>query len=297
MGPAASACTAGLRRSDIMDWKRLGLTESPFSIGCDPRFFFGAAAHQEACARLIYLATSGQPVLALVGDPGTGKTIVINHWKDRLDPAKFRVVSVQNPLLEGTELLQEILFGATGSPDIPASKREVLNRLRDCFTDGLDAGRRCVIAIDEAHLIPHQHLEEIRMLVNYEHRHQPAVSLVLSGQAGLLHSLDAVPSLKQKVSLIARLSPLTAAEVSAYVRHRIDIAGYVGTDPMFIPETFPKIFRRTGGIPRLINQVCGLALLAASEMDAPLIDATMLDEGLNEPVREPATAVASSTAD
>ncbi len=263
--------------------QHFGLLEKPFENNQDPKYFYLSAAHSEAMSRLVYVSKAHKPLFIFTGDHGTGKTTVLNMLRSNLDPNQFRLVHVQNPLLSIEEIFHELLRPLSDSAQLPEGKGETLRRLREAFVRNVNLGRHNVVVIDEAHLIEDNFFfEEIRMLLNYQYNNETILSLILAGQSDLRVRVNRTPALRQRVSLSYNLKPLEREETAPYIIHRLRVAGFKAQDPPFAPEAFPLISNHSGGLPRIINNVCDLALLMAFHQGAPAVDPKTLEQAFEE---------------
>jgi general secretion pathway protein A len=242
--------------------KFFSLAENPFSMSPDPRFLMATELHREAIAGLIYGVTERKGFLVLTGEAGTGKTTVLRAVADAL-PDSVQFSYVLNPALSPDELLEHALLDL-GVEDVPDSKARRLIRLGEFLADRHTRGLVSALVVDEAHKLPPEVLEEIRLLTNFETNTEKLLQIVLVGQpelAALLNRPD-LRQLKQRIALRFKVTALRPEEVPHYVRHRWSKAG--GTDePPFSAEAIETIKLHSQGIPRLINAICENALLAA----------------------------------
>ena len=144
-------------------------------------------------------------------------------------------------------------------------------------------GRKVLLIIDEAQNLSNKVLEEVRLLSGVETTKEKVLRIILAGQPELNDKLDSAElvQLRQRVRLRFHLTALSEPDTEAYVRHRLRIAG-AGDREIFEPETFPVIFRYTGGIPRLVNTLCDTALIAAFAQDRPTVSAEDVQSAVTE---------------
>lgn len=241
-----------------------GLGEAPFSITPDPRYVFLSERHRDALAHLLYGIGKGGSggFVQLTGEVGTGKTTLCRLLLDQL-PENTRVALVLNPKLTPIELVQticeELKLDTTGRTSSLKGLTDTLNAfLLDAYAQGL----RVVLIVDEAQNLSTESLEQIRLLTNLETPTQKLLQIILLGQPELRDML-ARPELRQLAQRITaryHLTPLDIAETEAYVRHRLAVAGAVRCP--FSRLGLRSLYRRSGGVPRLINIVADRALMA-----------------------------------
>ncbi len=258
-----------------------GLIEDPFGVTPDPRFLHLGPQHREALASLIHETDNNRGFVALIGQPGTGKTSLLLNYLESLRYRARTAYLFQNP---GTprELLRYLLadlgLHATGK-DLPGM-HEMLNAV---LADEMRAGRRVVLVVDEAQNLDEKVLEFIRLLSNFETPWAKLLHIVLAGQPQLAERL-ALPSLaqlRQRISSIISLGPFTEEETLAYIAHRLWVAGYIGSS-LFSGSAARLIAANSGGIPRNINNLCFHSMLLAYASN----DRTVHDRIVNEAIAD-----------
>ncbi|MBI5904079.1 MAG: AAA family ATPase [Deltaproteobacteria bacterium] len=247
------------------------LKEKPFSLTPDPEFLFLSDSHQQALEHLLFGLESGEGFIVVTGDIGVGKTTVCRALLRRI-PERFTTALVVNTLLTEKELLRTILgdFGV----DVPdGTRKDLLDALNRFLLAEAAADRRPVLIIDEAQNLAAPLLEQVRLLSNLETEKRKLLQIVLFGQRELQEKL-ALPELRQfnqRVTVRARILPLSARETSRYVHHRLSVAGASG-GAFLSPAAEKLLFRRSKGVPRRINQLCDRALLAACLRSAARVE-------------------------
>ncbi|HKE08117.1 MAG TPA: AAA family ATPase [Candidatus Acidoferrum sp.] len=231
------------------------LREQPFGVTPDPRFLYLTASHREALASLIYGVESKRGFSALIAEPGMGKTTLLFYLLDKLK-STARTAFLFRPDSNTKELLQSLLLDLgleTNPEDVP----QMHETLKSALLDDLRQGRHFVWVIDEAQDLDSEVLESIRLLSNFETPASKLMHILLAGQPALSEKLASqeLLQLRQRISIMAQLSPLSMTEASEYARFRIRRAG--GKDgTLFSPESLSLIARASQGIPRNINHLC-----------------------------------------
>ncbi len=236
-----------------------GLTEKPFSKTPDPRFLYESAKHAEALARLQH-AVDEQDIVLLTGEIGSGKTTLSRALIDSLDQS-YHPVLIINPRLSPSQLLRTISL-RLGMDDESRYRHGILEGINAKLYELFEAGKRTVIIIDEAQLIPGKAtFEELRLLTNFQLDDRNLLSLVLIGQTELRDRLEKrqYRALRQRISMQFHLGPLNEEETQQYVRHRLRTAGREA--PLFQREAVSLLFTESGGVPRRINIIAGNALI------------------------------------
>ncbi len=240
-----------------------GFKESPFSIAPDPRFLYMSERHREALAHLLYgMQTDGGFVL-VSGEVGTGKTTMCRCLLDQL-PDNVDVAFILNPRVTTSELLASICdeFGIKYPPGNRSIKLFV-DRINVFLLDTHARGRRAVVIIDEAQNLHSTVLEQVRLLTNLETSERKLLQIIMLGQPELLKIL-ARPELRQlgqRITARYHLEALSRKELGSYISHRLAVAGM--RREIFSPAIIRRLYRLSGGIPRLTNVICDRALLGA----------------------------------
>lgn len=262
-----------------------GFREKPFRLTPDPKYLYRSESHANAFELLRYAVRRREGFVVITGDIGTGKTTLCRALLDHLDGRTFTAL-VLNPFVSEEDLLRLILqdFGLVSRDDVRrgrlngVSKQELINALNEFLLTLLPIGGSALLVIDEAQSLPLQVLEQVRMLSNLETDTEKLLQIVLVGQLDLQHVLRApeMRQLDQRVSIRYQLRPLTHEETAAYVGHRLAIAG--GSGVAFTQKGLQRVYRFTGGIPRLINLLCDRALLAGCSARTNRIGPELVDQ-------------------
>lgn len=259
-----------------------GLKENPFSLTPDPKYLYFTARHQEALAQLYYGITERKGIVAMIGEVGTGKTLLLNKLMETLHEQEMLFAYVFNPTMTPNDLFEYIAadFGLDCSS---ASKSQFLMRLNNLLIERYRENKTTVLIIDEAQNLTFDVLEELRLLTNLETAREKLLQIVLSGQPELSLKLDhqSVRQLKQRISLRCRLKPLTLDEVRDYITSRLKIAGYAG-EGLFDARAIEKIYELSGGVPRIINNVCDNALISGFSYGRSKVELQLIEEVAEE---------------
>jgi type II secretory pathway predicted ATPase ExeA len=238
------------------------LKELPFRLSPDPEFLYLSKAHARAKAYMESTVWFTDGFVVITGEIGSGKTTLIETFLSELEK-DIVVAQINQTQVSALEFLQTLLvqFGFT---PFRMKKIELLATLNQFLVEQHTAHRKVLIVVDEAQNLSTRVLEEIRLLSGIESTKEKVLQIILVGQPELSDKLDSpsLVQLAQRVRLRFHLTPLSAADMQAYIRHRLDIAGSHGRE-IFLPECFELLFRYTGGVPRLINSLCDTAMLAA----------------------------------
>lgn len=249
-----------------------GLNEPPYSLTPDPRFLYMSRAHEDALMMLHYAITRNKGAAMLSGDIGLGKTTISRKLLDLLDPVRFRVVMIVNPILTPVQILQEILSQLDHK--VETRNRQILvQELHNVLLSFYDRGQQVVLLVDEAHLIKSSGtFEELRLLLNCQMNDQFLISLLLLGQKELRAKLAKVPALEQRMAVKHTIQALDVQETGELVLHRLRVAGYTGDASPFTPDAIYELHKFTKGYPRLILQLADNALLMGMARKVKNID-------------------------
>lgn len=256
------------------------LQRNPFEITPDPSFLFPTKRHNEALAALYYGVRRHKGFVVMTGEVGTGKTLLVRCLLQLLKGSNVAYAYVFNSRLSPTEFLQYVAgdFGLAASGK---NKSELLLELSNFLIARHQKKLTTVLVIDEAHHLPAEVLEEVRLLTNLETAQEKLLQILLVGQPELDEKLDSheLRQLKQRIALRSTLEPLDHEETKGYVHRRLQLAGansHAGT--LFPTETISEIFRHSRGIPRLINTVCENALITAYARQAHSVTPDIIEE-------------------
>ena len=239
-----------------------GLKEAPFRITPNTDYWYAGGQRGEMLAALLYAIGQGEGIIKVVGEVGSGKTMLCRKLVAQL-PDRVDSVYLGNPTLSPDDMLAAIL--ADLGIDSPESGRQArLAQLNTALLARHEAGRRVVVFVEEAQGIALDNLEFLRLLTNLETATDKLLQIVLFGQPELDVQLadPRIRQLKDRITLSLNLSPLAEAEVADYLRARLAVAGYRGPD-LFPPALVTRMTRLSGGLSRRINVLADKTLLAA----------------------------------
>ncbi|MBK1680206.1 AAA family ATPase [Rhodocyclus tenuis] len=252
--------------------EHFGLREAPFRITPHTEFFFAGANRGATLDALAYAISNDEGIVKVSGEVGSGKTMLCRMLLEKLSP-DFETVFLANPSLTR----EEILFAIASELKAPLPDertRLLLGALQDRLIEIYASGRRVVVLIDEAHAMPPETLEEIRLLSNLETSRHKLVKIALFGQPELDQHLSnpSMRQLRERITHNFALEPLRRNDVGAYLMFRLRAAGYRGPD-LFTPAARQLISDASEGLTRRINILADKALLAAFSEGGHMIDA------------------------
>ncbi len=266
--------------------EHFGLKEIPFSIAPDPRYLYMSEGHQEALAHLVYGIKGDGGFVLLTGEVGAGKTTVCRCLLEQV-PGNTDIAFILNPKMTSGELLAVVCDELGISyPEGNTSIKIFVDCINAYLLDSHARGRNTVFIIEEAQNLSSDVLEQLRLLTNLETNQRKLLQIIMLGQPELQEKLSR-PELKQLAQRITaryHLGSLSKKELGAYVSHRLAIAGVHSR--LFLPSVFGKLFRLSGGIPRLINVICDRALLGAYVQGKERVDRAVLSRAAREALGE-----------
>lgn len=251
------------------------LKSKPFAMTPDPKFLYQSSQHAAAATMLEYAIESQAPFCLLTGEIGSGKTTLLRYFLRKLG-ANTTVGLISNTHAR-FHSIHPWALSALGIAPADDSDIAQYEALIDFFVREYGRGRRTLLVFDEAHNLSTSILEELRLLSNVNSENDLALQVLLIGQPELRTKLES-PELEQfaqRVSVDFHLGPLTLDDTQSYIRHRLAVAR--GDPTLFRPEAIAFIHTRTRGIPRLINQLCDLALVYAFAEQNSIIDLNLLE--------------------
>lgn len=239
-----------------------GLKQAPFDITPNPRFLFFSPKHREALNHLLYGVRERKGFVQLTGEVGAGKTTLCRAMLEQLPSEQYATALILNPVLDADHLVKAVAleFGLTIKG---LDRLEALAAINEFLLEQTHRQRDCVLIIDEAQDLSNALLEQVRLLSNLETDDRKLLQIVLLGQPELRDRLNdhALRQLRQRITVRYHLRPLTQLEMGQYIQHRLHACGGNGS-PYFTLPALWRIYRYSGGIPRLINAVCDKCLLA-----------------------------------
>ncbi len=239
-----------------------GLTEPPFKITPVTDFFFSGANRGEILDALIYAIRDSEGIIKVSGEVGSGKTMLCRMLLDRL-PSNIKAIYLANPSMSRDELL----YAIADRLDLSLEGQRVnviLQTLQNQLEAMYERGERCVVLVDEAHAMPLDTLEELRLLYNLQVGKHKLIQIVLFGQPELDEKLNQsnMRQLKDRIVHHFSILPISRKVINDYLMFRMRAAGYKGPD-IFSPAAVLLIGKSSQGLMRRVNILADKALLAA----------------------------------
>jgi general secretion pathway protein A len=257
------------------------LKELPFRLSPDPQFLYLSKNHARAKAYMESTIWFTDGFVVITGEIGSGKTTLIETFLRELEK-DIVIAQINQTQVSAIEFLQSVLVQFGFSP-FKMKKAELIATLNNFLVEQYASGRRVLLIVDEAQNLSMRVLEEIRMLSGVETTKEKVLRIILAGQPELNEKLDSpeLVQLAQRIRLRFHLTSLSEQDMQAYILHRLEVAGSAGRK-IFQDDTYPYIFRYTGGVPRLINTLCETAMMAAFATDRDFISLAELQSAVEE---------------
>ncbi|MDB6089495.1 MAG: hypothetical protein JWN85_2279 [Gammaproteobacteria bacterium] len=242
------------------------LKELPFRLSPDPQFLYLSKQHARAKAYMESTIWFTDGFVVITGEIGAGKTTLIESFLKEIQ-TDVVVAQINQTQVSAIDFLQAVLVQFGFSP-FKMKKAELIATINNFLIEQYAAGRKVLLIVDEAQNLSMRVLEEIRLLSGVETTKEKVLRIILAGQPELNEKLDApeLVQLTQRIRLRFHLATLSQPEMRAYIQHRLEVAGAADRQ-IFGEDTFPDIFRYTGGVPRLVNTLCDTAMMAAYTSD------------------------------
>jgi len=250
--------------------ERYNLHHRPFENTPDPQFLFLSGSHRETLSTLIYGIQSAKGFILVSGDVGTGKTTLIYAFLRQIESSNI-VLHIVNPKTNFDDLILVLAKKLDINPE-GKNSLDLIDTIKEELIELNRQEKRAVIIIDEAHLLSENALEDIRILSNIETEKQKLIQIIIVGQNEIHTKLnrESQKALKQRIVLNRKLKPFTKKSCFEYISHRLEIAG--NDSRIFNKSALNKIWKKSRGIPRLINQICDNALLIGFALDQSIIN-------------------------
>ena len=237
-----------------------GLKQRPFTLLPDPEFLYWSDQHRRGYAVLEYGIMTRAPITVLTGEIGAGKTTLLQNLLKQVED-QVTVGLISNAQGNRGEILQWVLNALNVEFNPDDTYVQSFQKLQDFLIEEYSQGRRVILVFDEAQNVSVEGLEELRMLTNINSNKDELIQLILVGQPELRDIIrdPRMNQLAQRVTASFHLGRMDREGTRAYIRHRMKTAGASGDE--FTPEAADLIHSATGGVPRLINQLCDFGLL------------------------------------
>lgn len=249
-----------------------GLVDIPFRSTIDRRWFYEGPTHEEALARLLFLVEQRRRCGLLIGQAGTGKSMLLSVLKRAVHLARSRFVEIDLAGKNSTELVWELAAGLRLDPRDSDSQLKLWRKIEDDLLGGSMSQRQTVLVFDHMDQAVDDCENVITRLGHLNCRTKPWITMIVSLRSDVSTGCGA--NLTEMVDLSVDVAPLSRDECRDYV---ISLLGRAGrSTPLFSSTALARIFELSGGVPRQINRICDLSLLAALSTSADAISAEIV---------------------
>ncbi|MEW6997238.1 XrtA/PEP-CTERM system-associated ATPase [Colwelliaceae bacterium BS250] len=237
------------------------ITNKPFQLTPDPKFFFASDKHRQALSYLQYGLEQGEGFIVITGPVGTGKTTLAQSLLQQIKHSNIEAIQIVTSRLSPEDLLAVIVqeFGLTPSSN---NKSGLLKSIQQHLNYLSEQGKRALLLVDEAQNLPTDSIEELRMLSNFQNNNKPLLQSFLLGQEELKTIIQSpeMEQFRQRIIASCHLKPLSTDEVVQYINHRLSRVEMKNPDILSL-ECFTIIQQKTLGVPRKINLLMDRILL------------------------------------
>ncbi|HET7587064.1 MAG TPA: AAA family ATPase [Gammaproteobacteria bacterium] len=263
--------------------EHFGLKTYPFSLTPDTEFFFASPTHREALNVLLVALRGGEGFIKVTGEVGLGKTLLCRQLLNALGDG-FVTAYVPNPHLSAASMRLALACElGLKRPRNAYTQQDLLTWLNAALLRLASHRRQVVLCLDEAQQLPDETLEAVRLLTNLETEKRKLLQVVLFGQPELDRRLAErhLRQLKQRITFSYRLAPMDRPMMADYVAHRLRVAGYRGPS-LFSAGALKRLYKASGGTPRLVNVLCHKSLMAAFGPGADRVDGRAMRNAIRD---------------
>ena len=256
----------------------------PFGVTPDLRFLYPSATYLEAMATLIHGIQSARGFTALIAGPGMGKTTLLFNLLQILKGKAQTAFLFQSLCGVGPGEFLSAVLADLGIEDDGSNVMQMHRKLNEYLIRESLRGQQVVVIIDEAQNLDAEVLELVRMLSNFETPSKKLLHVILAGQPQLVEMVNSprLAQLRQRISTVARLSPLSVRETCEYIEHQLRQAGQAAGKPCFTNQACAMIARESEGVPRNINNLCFNGMCLGWTLKRPIVDELMIQDVVHD---------------
>ncbi len=257
-----------------------GFSKTPFGRDLAPGMLHRHASHNEAVARISW-CVSERSIGVVTGEVGAGKTVSVRTALAGLDPSKFTIIYLPNPMI-GVRGIHEEIVNAFGQTPAHLGSRLMVQATKALMAEREERGRTPVLVLDEAHLLTYEALEAVRMLTNHGMDQESPLSCLLVGQPTLRRTvkLAVLAALEQRTALRYTMPGMTSSETASYIAHHLKLVGR--PDQLFTEDAVSLIHTTSRGFLRAVNNLSLQSLVAAFAAGKNLVDEAATRSAVSE---------------
>ncbi|MCG8325595.1 MAG: AAA family ATPase [Thiotrichales bacterium] len=240
-----------------------GLSQPPFKITPDTNLFYSGGNRGAILEALIYAITNGEGIVKVVGEVGTGKTMLCRMLELELAD-NIELVYLANPSLSPDQIPYAIAFELKLEIAASSNRLQVMNELQDYLLNKHRSNGQVVVFVEEAQSMSLASLEELRLLSNLETGQSKLLQIVLFGQPELDEMIASteIRQLKERITYSFQLAPFNTPDIKEYLNARVRACGYRAGE-LFTPGSIREITRYSNGLLRRVNILADKAMLSA----------------------------------
>jgi type II secretory pathway predicted ATPase ExeA len=262
----------------VRSYEDLGLERKPFTLAPDPAFYFSSRSHTEAVGQLLSFLQRDGGLALVFGDVGTGKTILSRHILESVSADMFDVCLIFNPLMTEMDFFGEIFQKFHITADSSQSPQEMGSIFKSHLLMKSNKGRKLLLVIDEAQILPDDMLSFLESLVTHKNGdYSPNLYIILFAQLEIMGRFMAprLRAIRAATSLTCYIHPLGADEIDNYIMHRLSLAGSDGSI-RFTREASAALYAASSGCPRIINTLCDQSILMLCDSKKKVVNEKVL---------------------
>jgi general secretion pathway protein A len=255
------------------------LVEKPFSTNPDTRFIYLTSEHKTAIAKTRYAVQEKLGLSVVYGDVGTGKTTISRLLYTQFKQDNFMVTLLTNPIAPSQNQFLRLICREFGLPTAK-STIDLMQIIQEFLLEQFRKDKIVVLMIDEAQTLKAFNLELIRQILNFEAETAKLIQVVLLGQEELRGKISRKRSLRNRITILSTLDPLSLQDTINLIRFRMQVAGK--DDTLFTAKAYEALYRHSSGVPRTICILCNNCLLRGFLQERPGIDEDIVSQVAEE---------------
>ena len=246
-----------------MYYDYFGLKQPPFKITPDTNLFFPGGERGAILDALVFAVTNGEGIIKVVGEVGSGKTMLCRMLQKEL-PASVEIVYLANPSVSPENILHAIAFELKLPVEADSSKLLVMHQIQEYLLEKHSNNQQVVVFVEEAQGMPLATMEEIRLLSNLETNQNKLLQIILFGQPELDQMIGQrnIRQLRERITYSFQLNPFKSNDINEYINTRLRSCGFRAGE-LFTDSAIRSISRYSNGLVRRINILADKSMLAA----------------------------------